>query len=443
MVNRVTESLPQDSALVEFIAYTDRWLHRKDGTPVERRPSQIRYMALVLSAEGRTCASDLGTAEPIDRAASHLRAVLARRDKDFLAPTQTLYRLVFQPLLMCLGDTHHLFLSPDGQLGLVPFAALHDGHQFLVDTYDFTYLTSGKDLLPRPQQLAPSSSVVVLADPSWSALPQDPPSSMGEELEQAERSPALDELFSTLRANLAQQPWASLPGSRQEAEAIQRLFPQAQVYLGAEATKERLLHLSTPGVLHIATHGFFLGEAPPPEDSRTIGHFGALGEAVLARRPLNPLLRSGLVLAGVWAHASEASDTANRSLDRALVTALELSGLNLWGTQLVVLSACDTGRGDVKLGQGVYGLRRAFIAAGAETVVTSLWTVNDETTGELMEAYYHNLFAGQGRAAALREAMRTLRRTQSHPHYWAPFIALGQDTPLRSLKPHSQEPPSR
>ncbi|HZH13098.1 MAG TPA: CHAT domain-containing protein [Archangium sp.] len=113
------------------------------------------------------------------------------------------------------------------------------------------------------------------------------------------------------------------------------------------------------------------------------------------------------------------------------MTALELAGLNLWGTQLVVLSACDTGRGDVKLGQGVYGLRRAFLVAGAETVVMSLWKVNDETTSTLMGSYYRHLLAGEGRATALREAMRELRRTQPHPHYWAPFLAMGKETPLR------------
>jgi CHAT domain-containing protein len=125
------------------------------------------------------------------------------------------------------------------------------------------------------------------------------------------------------------------------------------------------------------------------------------------------------------------------------VTALELAGLNLWGTQLVVLSACDTGRGDVKRGQGVYGLRRAFVVAGAETVVMSLWKVDDETTRKLMEAYYTHLLAGQGRATALSEAMRWLRATKPHPHYWAPFIVLGRDAPLRELGPTPQEPPKQ
>jgi CHAT domain-containing protein/Tfp pilus assembly protein PilF len=436
MVDRVAEALPEDSALVEFIAYTDRSLLRRPGVPTGQSPGQLRYMALVLSPDGTTCVSDLGVAQPIDRVASRLRAGLAQRDVDYLASAQTLYWLIFQPLGMCLGDTRHVFLAPDGQLGLVPFAALHDGHQFLVDSYDFTYLTSGKDLLPRTQQIEPSSSVVILADPARSALAEAPSAPQEEAPALAERSMLLAPSLALLRAEMAQRYWGPLPGSRQEAEAIQRLFPEAQLYLGVEATKRRLLGVSAPGVLHIATHGFFLDEAPQPDASRALGFMGLGGEGS-APLPSNPLLRSGLVLAGAWDSTSEAA--ASRSLDRTLVTALELTGLNLWGTQLVVLSACDTGRGDVRLGQGVYGLRRAFIAAGAETVVTSLWKVNDETTRELMEAYYRNLSVGQGRAKALREAMRVLRLTQSHPHYWAPFIALGQDTPLRSRVSSSQE----
>jgi CHAT domain-containing protein len=118
-----------------------------------------------------------------------------------------------------------------------------------------------------------------------------------------------------------------------------------------------------------------------------------------------------------------------------LITALELAGLNLWGTQLVVLSACDTGRGDVKLGEGVYGLRRAFLVAGAESLVTSLWAVQDETTYHFMEDYYRNLLAGQSRSAALQQAMQSLREKYPHPHFWAPFIPIGRDAPLRGLDP--------
>jgi CHAT domain-containing protein len=433
IVGRVAEALPQDSALVEFIVYLDRQLVKQPGVPV-----QFRYLALVLLPDTTTRAIDLGPAEPIDSAAARLRDALANRDATSTVLAQRLHQLVFQPLLPSLGGTRRLFLSPDGQLALVPFAALHDGHQFLVETFDFTYLTSGKDLLPRPQETVPADSVAVLADPDFSA-PRHPPSLvLTQASAQAQRSASIP------GERLAHRAWnlTPLPGTRQEAEAIRRLMPQAQLFLGTRATKERLLRLKSPGILHLATHGFFLEDTSAPIHSRAVAQFGALGEVPLAVRPPDPLLRSGLLFTGAGVLAPGASGPGESSPDSALATALELSGLNLWGTQLVVLSACDTGRGDVRLGQGVYGLRRAFTVAGAETVVMSLWKVNDETTRTLMEAYYTNLLAGQGRASALREAMRSLRATKPEPHYWAPFIALGRDAPLRWRAPGSRKPPA-
>jgi CHAT domain-containing protein len=426
IVDRVAQALPKNSALVEFITYVDRPLV---PATVTRQP-QLRYLAVVLFPDGTTRALDLGPAEPMDLAASHLRASLANRDAGFQAHARQLHRLAFQPLLPLLGKTRRLFLSPDGQLALVPFAALHDGQHFLTETFHFTYLTSGKDLLPRPEEPVPAASVTVLAHPDFSAPLQPPAPPLGEALARTERSASVERFFSSLREAPVHRAWAlvPLPGTLQEAEAIQRLLPQAQLFLGPEATKQRLLHLPTPGILHLATHGFFLEDASAPAGSRAVGHSSALSEDPAATRSQDPLLRSGLLFAG-------ASAPSNASPDSALVTALELAGLNLWGTQLVVLSACDTGRGDVKMGQGVYGLRRAFIVAGAETVVTSLWKVDDEVTSALMEAYYRNLLAGQGRAAAMREAMRALRQTRPHPHSWAPFIVLGRDTPLRGLTP--------
>ncbi|MBN8227997.1 CHAT domain-containing protein [Corallococcus macrosporus] len=389
VVDRVARALPGDGALVEFIAYDDR--PRVAGLVSPGSP-RLHYLALVLHPDATTRAVDLGPAGPIDAEALRFRDALARRDADIEAPAQALHQRIFQPLLPLLGEKRRLFLSPEGPLALVPFAALHDGERFLVDAFDFTSLSSGKDLLPRPQERTPPGSVVVLANPDFGA-----PSAA---------------------------PSAPLPGTREEAEAIQRLLPQAQLFLGPEATRERLLHLPTPGILHLATHGFFLGDTAGAVASRAVIHFGALGEA--PPLPTEPLLRSGLVFAGT-------RDPERVRPDGALVTALELAGLDLWGTQLVVLSACDTGRGDVQLGQGVYGLGRAFLVAGAETVVTSLWKVEDGTTSRLMGLYYRHLLEGRGRGEALREAMRALREQRPHPYYWAPFIVVGRDAPLQGL----------
>ncbi|EAU67728.1 CHAT domain-containing tetratricopeptide repeat protein [Stigmatella aurantiaca] len=437
IVGRVAASLPKDGALVEFIAYEDSPLIPKSGTPLAKRARPLRYLALVLFPDASTRAVDLGLATPIDLAAARLRTALANRDVSFQAMAQDFHRLAFQPLRPLLGTTRRLFLSPDGQVGLVPFSALHDGRGFLQDAFNFSYLTSGRELLPRPQEIAPSTSVFVLADPDFTAVPpaSDP------SLQRTESSGALERFFSTPRADVPSSAWVPLPGTRQEAQSIQRLLPQAQLFLGPEATKERLLRLVSPGILHLATHGFFLEDTSAPAGARAVGHFGALGEDPLAPRLQEPLLRSGLALAGARAQAADTSAPSASQPGAALVTALELAGLDLWGTQLVVLSACDTGRGDVKLGQGVYGLRRSLVVAGAETVIMSLWKVSDDSTQMLMETYYRNLLAGQGRASALREAMIAFRASRPHPHDWAPFVALGSDAPLRSITPTAPSAP--
>jgi CHAT domain-containing protein/Tfp pilus assembly protein PilF len=439
IIDRVASSLPKDGALIEFIAYSDRPLVPKPSTPASKLPTQLRYLALVLFPDARIRSIDLGPAAPIDQAASSLRNALARRDVSFLAPSQALYSLAFKPLLPLLGSSRRLFLSPDGQLALAPFSALHDGTAFLIDSFDFSYLTSGKDLLPRSGDIPSSGSVVVIADPDFSSPSAAPPSSQTQVSASPQRSAALERFFSTLRTDVVEQAWTPLPGTRQEAEAIQRLIPQAQLLLSSQASKHQLLQLVAPGVLHIATHGFFLEDPAAPSGSRGIGLVGSAGTPT--QPPPDPLLRSGLVLSGAQATAAAAPESTKARADSALVTALELAGLDLWGTQLVILSACDTGRGDVKLGQGVYGLRRALVTAGAETVVMSLWKVNDDSTRLLMEDYYRNLLAGMGRAAALRKAMLSLRQSLPHPYFWAPFIALGSDSPLRSLEPLPLQPP--
>ena len=437
IVERVAEALPKDGALVEFIAYEERPLVPQPSTAKAQLPPQLRYVALVLFSTGSIRAVDLGPAAPMDEAASKLRKALSLRDAAVQRPAQALYALAFKPLLPVLGSTRHLVLAPDGQLSLIPFAALHDGKSFLIDSFDFTYLTSGKEVLPRIEGPPASGSVVVLADPDFSSPAAPVAATVAVAPALASRSASLERFFRHVRADLAQQAWAPLPGTRQEAEAIQRLIPQTQLYLGQEASKQHLLQLAAPGVLHIATHGFFLEDAAAPPGARGVAHFSS---AVSSRPPPDPLLRSGLVLAGARTPNSTAASAQSRAAS-SLVTALELSGVDLWGTQLVVLSACDTGRGDVKRGQGVYGLRRALVNAGAETVVMSLWKVNDESTRQLMEAYYRNLLAGQGRAGALRQAMLWLRQQQPHPYAWAPFIALGSDTPLRPLTPLALQPP--
>jgi CHAT domain-containing protein len=319
---------------------------------------------------------------------------------------QALYRLVMEPLLPHLEGRRRLYLSTEGQLHLVPFAALHDGRDHLLGRYRFSYVTGGQSLLRGAGAGAPPrGDVVVFADPDFSALP----------------------------AGLM-----PLKGTRREAEDLRRLFPSARLYLGKEASKENLLVLRAPAILHVATHGIFLGEDSASGDAEGRSLKIVKDSAAAAAPPvktlslrqpaaLSSLVRSMLLLA---AGKGRDKDEGEEGRARGMLTALEVAGMDLSGTQLIVLSACETGKGELRIGQGVYGLRRAFFLAGAETVVTSLWRVSDDATQELMQSYYRHLLKGAGRAEAMELAAAEMRRRRPHPYFWAPFIVIGDDRPL-------------
>jgi CHAT domain-containing protein len=196
------------------------------------------------------------------------------------------------------------------------------------------------------------------------------------------------------------------------------VFPDASLLSGPQATEAALKRTVGPRVLHIATHGFFLGEPDTAVNNAT-------RSINAAPQIANPLLRSGLAFSGANLRRGDSNEDG-------ILTALEASGLNLWGTKLVVLSACDTGVGEVRNGEGVYGLRRAFVLAGAESLVMSLWPISDFTTRALMTNYYRNLKQGLGRGEALRQVQLDMLRhnPKLHPFYWANFIQSGDWTNL-------------
>ena len=203
------------------------------------------------------------------------------------------------------------------------------------------------------------------------------------------------------------------------------MLPGATLFTGSQATENVIKQLQAPKILHIATHGFFLQNVPQvaPTDFGTTLQ-GTRNAQPNIRPAENPLLRAGLALAGANPRKSGNED--------GILTALEAAGLNLSGTKLVVLSACKTGLGDVQNGEGVYGLRRAFAIAGAESQLMSLWAVNDYRTNQLMVNYYQRLKNNVGRSDALRQTqLKMLQKPESqHPYYWAAFIPSGDWMPM-------------
>jgi len=219
-------------------------------------------------------------------------------------------------------------------------------------------------------------------------------------------------------------PFSRLVGTEAEGREVQALLGSAELLTGAEATEEAVKQVQSPYVLHLATHGFFLPDLSPA-DAPAHRRVSGLVSIPLPARLENPLLRSGLVLAG--------ANLPFRGEEDGLLTALEVTAIDLEGTALVVLSACETGVGEVANGDGVYGLRRAFVVAGAATQVVSLWRVPDTETAELIVSYYHRLAEGEGRSEALRNAQLEMRGKRAHPYFWAGFITLGARGPLPLL----------
>ena len=469
----VSRCLPEGAALVEFIRFEP---HRFEAVPAagEARWGRARYLAFVLRQAQPDDVSmiDLGPAERIDRLIVDFRRGIVSDDGvDFgrtdgalshqlrlgvtASVPSVLRAALFEPLVSALNGATRVVLAPDGDLTQLPFEVLPgrvDG--FLIDDFHFSYVGCGRDVLRHgAATMSAPGRPLLIADPLFDL-----------EAETSQPSGSYARSGDLERSRYHFEP---LPGSRFESDVVAPFLGPHERWLGAEALEGRLKReCRSPRVLHIATHGFFL------EDQNLRRRHGPSDDVAGEKVPENPSLRSGLVLAG--ANSWLANRPIPPDAEDGLLTAEDVVGLDLSTSELVVLSACDTGLGEVRVGEGVFGLRRAFALAGARTLVMSLWKVNDVATAMLMECFYRNLVGsgtsgqrGLPRDQALREAqlftrsitMGELRSRAhpglaefangpepdyyqpfSHPFYWGAFICQGETAPLTSVWPASRIP---
>jgi CHAT domain-containing protein len=407
----VRAALPEDAALLEYAVY-----HPVGMGLVTAADAPAHYAVYMIPSSGAVQVRDLGSAKDLEALVEAFRRALRDPRADPTPQAKRLYTQVLQPLIAATATAKRLIVSPDGALNLVPFEALMDEQgRYLVLQREISYVSSGRDLLRFAGKPAKTGPPAIVADPDFGEPAAAAANATRRGIE-ARRSV-------TIAPDLASVYFASLRGTAREARDLQALFPEAALLTGNNANKANLKRLAAPKILHIATHGFFLDH----EAGASASQGAAEPRGIRATSAVeNPLLRSGLALAG-----------ANLSKDgsgEGILTALEAANLNLWGTKLVTLSACDTGVGEIKNGEGVFGLRRAFVLAGAETLVMSLWPVSDSVTRQLMGDYYRGLKEGLGRGAALRRAQvaMMLRTNRTHPFYWASFIQAGNWASLES-----------
>jgi CHAT domain-containing protein/tetratricopeptide (TPR) repeat protein len=433
----VALALPAGVALVEFVRFE---VFNFQAIPArgERKWQPARYLAFVLPAgePDNVLMFDLGEAEPIDRLIADFRAAITRdpgeRRRDQVlymdeeldspaggkaAPDQgtALRQAIFDVLLPTLGGRTRLLLCPDGDLTRLPFEVLPDARGGrLIDRYQISYLSSGRDVLrfatpassqPRPPLVAADPDFDLASQPVAAVAMPPAPKKVGflSWLLGGRHSRELDRAAGACR----------LPGTHAEGERIAALL-KVKPWLEGDVLEARLKEQRSPRILHLATHGFFFKDQPHDPDA--------------SGRWENPLLRSGLLLAGynTWLARGQLPPEA----EDGMLTAEDVTGLDLLDTELVVLSACETGLGQVQVGEGVFGLRRAFVLAGAKTLVMSLWKVPDQQTQELMVDFYQRILKGQPRAEALRQAQLALKVKHPDPSYWGAFICQGDPAPL-------------
>lgn len=441
----VREALPPDAVLIEIGRFDRANFQARRGVKPFLGP---RYAAWLVppAGQGRVQVIDLGEAAAIERNVAAVRKALAdsataiaadgepEAEKTLRRHLGALAGQLLRPLAPHVGARRQWFVSPDGPLWLVPWAALPvDEEHYAVEGHTIRYLVSGRDLVT-PPQTAPRGAdpPAIVADPDFDLSAEVARSPAGE---LPRPTQAEDETRGT-KPSTALPRVRRLPFTAAEAEAIRPLLArfstrEPRLYLGADARESIVKSFKGPRVAVLATHGFFLADQEPPAQGPERADLsGVRGGPALTRdgRPLeNPLLRCGLLLAGC-----NRDDERRPGDEDGILTGLEIVGCDLRGTELVVLSACETGLGAVNTGEGVAGLRQAFQLAGARAVLATLWQVQDRETMLLMTKFFAELARGRDRAEALRAAQldriqkRRDRFGAAHPLYWAAFTLTGR-----------------
>ena len=377
------DALPADTVLVEYVAY-DQYKGNLSYEPA--------YGAVVISRSGPCQWVPLGSRAVIDAKVKLYQKYMRRRVREvtLAGVLHGLYQQLCEPVVNAFPTgTKRVIISPDDSLNFVSFATLLDGaDHFWAEDFELDYVSSGRDLLEEKQGLPVHPEMVIFANPDFDHLPGA-----------GTRAP-------TRSASGDDDLLPSLPGTEREAGFLQVEAQSARMdvhtYRGAEASKENLVKLDSPYILHLATHGLYLS----PDDLPNLPAAAGASRSQVAET--QPMWRSLLALAGAnltlrgWKKGIYPPPNND-----GLLTAQEVAGLNLDHTWLVALSACDTGSGEAQAGEGVLGLRRGFAEAGAQNVLMTLWTADDAETVDLMQAFYRLALQSDDAPAALAQAQRT------------------------------------
>lgn len=399
----VSSALGDKSAAIEFVDYEQlEKAANKDG--------EIKYVALVQKKGW-----DEPKLVPLC-SATDLEKAISEKDKAYEG--DALYNLIWKPLESCLGNVHDVFYSPSGLLHQVSLEAIpYSKGKILSDRYSLVRLSSTRELCNKDKSENFPVSSVVYGGLQYTITDED---MLANSQPYTYRSTLTSEDYLT-RGSKSVSPWRFLPGTLTEAETVSTLLTASNIsntlFTGAAGNEESFKSLSGqgPSIIHIATHGFYLQN----KDFATSTANGSGARGIQAQK--SALKRSGLIMSGANPAWTEGRLIPN--VEDGILTAEEISRLDLRNTSLAIISACDSGLGEIN-NDGVEGLQRAFKAAGVNTLVVTLWQVDDTATELMMTEFYKNLTGGHKRREAFDLARTAVKKKFPDPYYWAPFVMI-------------------
>jgi len=340
----------------------------------------------------------------------------------------SLYSLIWKPIDSLLHDIETLFYSPSGLLHTISFAAIpYNDSLLLSDRHKLVYLSSTANLLnPKTKEIDFNSANVALYGGLQYDITGDEMLAKAKQYDESEE----DDIYAynrnySLYDSSRGGSWIWLQGTLEESENINQLLNAHNVsttlYRGKAGVEESFKSFAgsdSPEIIHLATHGFFF---PDPEKEKPEDFAFLSEETPVFQASDNPLIRSGIILAG--ANLAWSGEDIPADVEDGILTAYEVSGMDLFNTQLVVLSACETGLGDIKGSEGVYGLQRSFKMAGVDWLIMSLWQVPDKETSEFMILFYTKLLEKNNIREAFTMTQKEMREKYD-PYYWAAFVLI-------------------
>ena len=437
-IKEIASKIPSRGTLIEFQKYQP---FRGELEP-NYQWQDAQYVALILDSNAKVQAIDLGPAEPIEKAIEQALLSSESRAPNAVALWKRVGNLVIKPLAKALRKTETLIISPDAELNRIPFAALPDPYSsnFISDTFQLRIVTTGRELIDlekanNRKTLRP----LIVANPDFNAELHN-----AEEYARKYNNTKNVPVNITVKSHLRSREnyrltWEELPGTAKEGKAVSSLI-NGQLLTRQGATASEIQNTAARKVLHIASHAFYL---PNQQDIKENAIDDTFDVNTRGRRSLNikslsnenPLLRSGIALAG--ANQIDKNQTGPSS-DDGYLTALEVTQLDWQGTELVVISACESGQGEIKAGEGVYGPKRAIAVSGARSSLLSLWKVDDMATAAFMKYFYQQMKDGMGRSEALSATQEYFRNhpipAWQHPNFWAAFQLSGDWRPIKNIE---------